>query len=229
MSKSHICVSFSGMQLYEGCPSAFQRRYILKEDTSHVPDGTSPAAVRGTRVHKGVENYLLRKEPELPEEALAFEGLFEGIRDGRDALPEEKFCFDEDWERVPFEDKERGRVRGILDIAYYDDETNTAYVQELKTGKKYPEHSKQRSLYGLAGLLMFPEADNVVVNTVYLDGALVDALTISRAQMESYQYVWQRYINKPQPPQPYTAKKNWKCRFCPYNAEVGGKCQTGKK
>lgn len=225
----HLCVSFSGMQLYEGCPSAFQRRYILKEDTSHVQDGVAPAAARGTRVHKGVENYLRRLEPELPEEALGFELLFQGIRDGRNALPEEKFAFDENWERVDFEDKAKGRVRGILDIAYYEEETNTAYIQELKTGKKYPEHAKQRSLYGLAGLLMFPEASCVVANTIYLDGAMVDALTIMADQMESYQYVWTRHINRTQPPQAYRAKKSFRCGWCPYNAEVGGKCQTGKK
>lgn len=224
----HICVSFSGMQLYEQCPSAFQRRYILQEDTSHMDGGSSPAAMRGTRVHRGVELYLKGYEEELPEEAMGFEGLFEGIRDNREPLAEESFGFDENWERVPFEDKERGRVRGILDVVYEDPETKTVYVQELKTGKKYGEHALQRSLYGLAGLLLFPDAEICICNTIYLDGAVVDHLEINRGQEGTYQYFWQRNINKSQPPQPYTAKKGWKCRFCPYNADVGGTCQTGK-
>ena len=222
-----ICVSFSGMQLYESCPSAFQRRYITKEDTSHVKEGTSPAASRGTRVHKGVEDYLLKKEPELPDEALSFEMLFESIRDERNPLPEEQFCFNERWGRVPFEDKKNGRVRGILDVAYEFD--GVAYVQELKTGKIYEEHAKQRSLYALAGLLMFPETDRVQVNTIYLDAAKVNPLVVERGGIDSYKYLWERNINKVQPPQPYQAKKNWKCAYCPYNADVGGKCQTGKK
>lgn len=214
------------MELYNSCPSAFQRRYITKESTAHVKEGTSPAAARGTRVHKGVENYLIGAA-ELPEEAMAFETMFEKIRDERNPLPEEQFCYDEDWVRVPFTNKERGRVRGILDIVY--EHEGMVYVQELKTGKLYDEHAKQRSLYGLAGLLMFPGASAVTVQTIYLDPAIVKPLVIERGQIDSYKYMWERNVNKVQPPQDYPARKNWKCAYCPYNADVGGKCLTGKK
>lgn len=217
----NLCVSFSGMQLYNTCPSAFQRRYILQEET-HGDGKPSDAAARGTRIHRGVELFLRGVEDELPDEALSFEGLFYALRDEREAQPEKQFAFDPEWNEVEFSDKENAQVRGILDIVY--EHEGRCMVMELKTGKKYEEHALQRSLYGLAGALLYPDTDTVTVQTIYLDGAVVDETTFMRGQVDTYKWVWQRYVNKCQPPQPYPQRPSWKCRFCEYHKDKGGKC-----
>jgi hypothetical protein len=215
-----ICVSFSGMQLYDQCPSAFQRRYIEKEVTAG--DGApSDAMLRGSRIHKGCENYLLDKG-DLPDEAEGFTELFKAMKHERQAQPEVKFAFNEDWEPTKFSDKETAQVRGILDIIHTNGDT--CYVNELKTGKKYPEHSLQRSLYGLAGGLLHPECSTIVVQTVYLDQNEVVPMTLHRDQLPTYTWTWQRFINKCQPPQPYPQRPSWKCRFCAYHEGAGGTC-----
>lgn len=215
-----ICVSFSGMQMYDQCPSSFKRRYITLEETAKDSGGNA-AMARGSRIHKGCEEFLLDHAP-LPDEAQSFAQFFTAIKEERDAEPEVKFAFNLDWEPTKFNDKETAQVRGILDIIHTDGET--CFVTELKTGKKYPEHALQRSLYGLAGGLRHPNCSTIVVQTMYLDANKVDTTTFLSEQLPSYQWTWQRLINKVQPPQQYPQRPSWKCRFCNYHQEAGGTC-----
>ena len=215
-----ICVSFSGMQLYNQCPSAFQRRYVTKEP---VPKGeASPAMTRGTRVHEGVESYLLHHTEELPDEAMGFEGLFTEMRDKYDTSPELQWAFDPEWEEVNFTDTDEAMVRGVLDAGY--EHEGVAHVIELKTGKMYEEHADQRSLYGLAGALLYPDNETILVETIYLDAGIKHFTEFSMAQLPSLQWIWQRTINGCQPPQPYPQRKSWKCKWCPYHEDKGGMC-----
>ena len=89
----------------------------------------------------------------------------------------------------------------MVDIVYEHD--GVCNVVELKTGKKYEDHALQRSLYGLAGALLYPDVDMINVRTVYLDGGMTDELSFSSGQVTTYKYIWQRFINKCQPPQPH--------------------------
>jgi hypothetical protein len=215
-----ICVSFSGMQMYDQCPSSFQRRYILKEES--VGEGTvSDAMKRGSRIHSGCENYLLGNG-DLPVEAKSFTMLFQQLRDEREARPEVKWAFNADWELTKFSDKATAQVRGILDIIHEND--GVCYVTELKTGKKYPEHSLQRSLYGLAGGMLYPDCEVITVQTIYLDSGEVVPTVFHADQIPTYQWTWQRLINKCQPPQQYPQRPSWKCRFCNFHEDKGGTC-----
>ena len=223
---TEICVSHSGMGLYASCPSAFARKYVWKEETLQGDKPPSPAALRGTRVHNGCEKFLLGHEDEIPEEAESFRGLFYALRDERQAEPEVRFCFNDAWEAVPFNDKEGGKVRGILDIIYEHD--GTCHVFEIKTGKIYDDHSQQRSLYALAGLLLYPEAHTVRCTNLYLDGAVQKTTELVRGQLGTWKYHWDRKINKCQPPQPYKATPSWKCQWCPYSEHLGGLCKESK-
>lgn len=209
------------MQLHEQCPSAFQRKYITKEPTSSEGE-VSEAMTRGTRIHRDIEHYLLGHVDDLPHEALSFEQMLKTLREERDVRPEAQWAFDENWEQVSFGDKEHARVRGILDIAYQHEDT--AHVKELKTGKVYKEHATQRSLYGLAGALMFPEAKVIQVDTIYLDAGIVHPTTFNDWTTPTQKWNWERRINAVQPPKPYPQKASWKCKFCAYHEVKGGTC-----
>ena len=113
------------------------------------------------------------------------------------------------------------KIRGFMDNVYNGDKL---VVHEWKTGKEYDSHSLQRSLYGLASLLLFPEYDDVEVITVYLDQKVNRPTKFTKGQQLTYQWVWQRHINKTRPPQPYPMRPSWKCRFCNYSKNRGGKC-----
>jgi hypothetical protein len=214
------------MNLYQSCPSAFRRKYLDHEETLQGDAPPSPAALRGTRVHRGCELFLLKKEDEIPPEAEGFRGLFYALRDEREARPEFRWAFDDNWEPVSFGDKENGKVRGVLDIDYEHD--GTCHIFEIKTGKIYEDHPKQRNLYGLAGLLLYPEAHTVRVTNLYLDGGLQKTTEIMRGQVDTWKYHWDRKINGVQPPQPYKATPSWKCQWCPYSKHLGGLCTDSK-
>ena len=218
-----MTVSFSGMQLYEGCPSAFERRYILKEE---LPKGKPhPAMARGLTIHEGVENYLGGAECQIPDEAVSFEGLLESLRDERDVKCECKFALTEDWEVVPFTDP-RAMVRGVLDGLYAHE--GVVHVWEWKTGRWYAEHALQRSLYALAGLALYPYCNDVIVQTVYFDQAKMEALEVNRDYTAAHKRVWKQRADAPQPPQVYKQTPNWKCnkakKYCDYHVKSGGTC-----
>ena len=224
---TELCVSYSGMSLYGQCPSAFNRRYNLKEKTPSSDGKPSEAMLRGTRVHKGVENFLLGEADDIPEEAESFRGLFYAIRDERESEPEKRFGFTDDWSETTFGDTQTGSVRGMLDIAYEHD--GVAYVFELKTGKIYEDHQKQQNLYSLAGLLLYPEVREVRCSLVYLDGGIEKSVVTPRKREDTWKHYWRKKIVACQPPQEYKATPSWKCRFCDYNVDKGGTCDEGKQ
>ena len=218
-----ITVSFSGMGLYQGCPSAFKRRYIDKEV---LPERPVPLAMaRGTHIHAGVEDYLNGDPVQIPDAAMSFEGLLEALKTERHCMSEVKFGLTEDWDIVPFDDT-TAMVRGVLDGAY--EHEGVAHVFEWKTGKWYDEHAKQRSLYALAGLALFPFCDRVVVQTVYFDLAKVEELELERKYMAAHQRIWKQRADEVQPPQGYKQTPNWKCKqkrkWCDYHVKNGGTC-----
>lgn len=215
-----MTVSYSGLMLYEQCPSAFNRRYNLKQETKESPP--SDAMERGLRVHQEVEAYLEGSFNRVPKEALCFKDLLTAMRDTRNPLSEVKWGLTVDWELTHFDDKNDGMVRGIFDAVYQIDET--VMVLEWKTGKIYPDHGKQRSLYGLAGLAMYPDAEWVNVQTVYFDQDDVKELAFSRAQAKPHERLWHNKIQSAVEPQEYPQKPSWKCKYCNYNAANGGEC-----
>lgn len=217
-----MALSYSGYNMYVDCPSSFQRRYILKEKTSAeepTPE-SAPAMFRGLDMHQAVEDLLNDKRNDLPKEISQYTPFAIGLRT-KGASAEEAFAFDSKWERVDFDNPE-AEIRGLLDCKLCTDEDLVIY--EWKTGKVYESHVHQRSLYGLAALLMHPEHKTVTVITTYFDQGQNNQTVYHRDMLTTYKWVWERHINKTKPPQPYPMKPSWKCRYCDYSKNRGGKC-----
>ena len=157
----------------------------------------------------------------LSHEMLRFRDFLDVLRKYQ-AEPERKWAFNQDWVQVDFEDKENGMIRGILDAISLVD--GVLEVYEWKTGRKYPDHAQQRILYGLAGLLMYPEVEKCLVTTLYIDTGEKPYTEMLRSSIGEYKWIWERKVNQCQPPQPYTMRPNWKCKFCEYSKRNGGKC-----
>lgn len=218
-----LTASFSGMMLYRDCPSAYKRRYI---DREQLPTGpVNEKMQRGLDVHAGVEDFLNDEPCQLPDSAMSFEGLLKALRKDRDVKSECKFALTEDWDMVPFSDP-TAMVRGVLDGIYAHEDV--VHVFEWKTGKWYDDHAKQRSLYALAGLAMYPELDEVHVQTVYFDLGKIEAMDLHRDYMAAHQRIWKQRADEVQPPQDYPQTPNWKCKqktkWCDYHVKNGGTC-----
>ena len=219
-----ITVSYSGLGLYKQCPSAFQRKCVLKEPAMEPTPESAPALFRGKAMHAEIEDLLEGRRDSLHGDMKFYEQFLSGLRSAG-ATAENKFAFDHNWDRVDF-DSEAAMIRGIDDAAILDQETKTLHVYDWKTGKKYPEHAEQRALYGLAGLLTYPQAERTIVSHVYLDQRKTESTEFHADGTEGMKWMWERRCNKVQPPQPYPETPSWKCKFCNYSQRNGGKCQN---
>jgi len=217
-------LSYSGYSLYQKCPSAFKRKYLLKEKGAGKPSREeAPQMYRGTDVHTNVEGFFKNEHHDLCEEVSFYHDWMRGLRTAG-AIPEMEFCFDKDWNRVPFSDEENGLIRGFIDLHLPDKENKIIHTYEWKTGKMYPEHSDQRHLYGMATLLIYDWCQEAHVTTVYTD--LRDNVTVKypRDMLKTYLWMWERKINSVRPPQPYPMRPSWKCRSCQFSKARGGTC-----
>jgi len=214
-----MTVSYSGVSMYVTCPSSFNRKYNLKEKADQPTRETAPAMFRGTDLHNAIEDFLLNKRNDLPKELKAYNEFCTGIRTHK-AIPELAFAFDNKWESVEFDDP-LAEIRGFMDAIMADTEL---IVYEWKTGKKYDEHANQRSLYGLAALILYPDYQKVRVMTVYLDQQEISETTYHKDMLVTYKWMWERKINSTKPPQMYPMRPSWKCKWCGYSKKKGGKC-----
>mgnify|MGYP003147263581 CR=1 FL=1 len=214
-------VSYSGITMYERCPRSFQLKYIIKHpEPKFVP---TDALRRGSRLHKSAEDYVNLALEKLPKELQNKKGFFDRIISVGTAMPELEFNFTREFEPIDFDDKESGYVRGIIDLVLPQEDL--LEIKEYKTGKKYDSHSDQRSLYSLAGLILFPEAKVVRTTTVYFDLKNKDeTLTVERHQLDDMKWSWSRRINRTKPPQDYPMRPGYYCQWCSFSKSKGGPC-----
>ena len=217
-----ITVSYSGLGSYNKCPNQFARRYVYKEPVEKGPP--SPPMQRGLEIHESIEDVINGKNTKVHSE-IVFYQEYVSMLAAMGAIAEAPFNFGQGWEARPFEDVDGWGTRGFLDCHVVPkEEPDKGYVQEWKTGKAYDDHSLQRDLYGLSMFLMYPDVQTVKVDTIYLDQKDTQSTEYSRDKLVTYKWVWERKINKVQPPQKYPMRPGWWCRGCPYSTRNGGSC-----
>lgn len=227
--KRSTAKSYTQYSMYKDCPRKYKLRYLDK-----VPD-TRPkqaGAVRGTNIHDHIEHYFDGTEPNLPAQVAPKlkQELFT-IKNNYEVRPEEKFCFNKNWELVDW-DAEDGMLRGVIDLIYLLDE-KTVKIEEWKSGRIYPDHPDQRGLYGMASLIIHPQAEACHVHTRYLDQKLTEEKeneiakgTYTQTANIMAKAVWEERLNRmDDPSQPYIPMPSFKCRWCPYSKPNGGPCE----
>ena len=222
--------SFSRVQTYKKCPAGYEWQYLLGHKEEYNP---GPAALRGTRIHNSIEDYYNGKREELDSEVPMdmVDHIVSHKRDGcEDARPEMKFALTKDWEITDF-DAEDAFVRGFMDNVFLYPEY--IVVHEYKSGKWYPEHGEQKALYGMICLIMFPQYQEVRVESIYTDHhrqkivPSVQPTTYMRGMLSSMKYHWTREIGKLSLPM-YPARPGFHCRWCPKSSKhKEGPCQVG--
>ena len=215
-------ISYSGLTMFEKCPRSFHLKYIVKHPEPEFV--SSPAMLRGTKLHNAAENYVRQELAELPKELKEKQGFFDRIVTLGTAQPELEFNLTEDWQSIPFEQKEDGFIRGIIDLVL--PQGNVLEIMEYKTGRVYDTHADQRALYSLAGLILYPEAEVVRTTTVYFDlGGADKTTTVERCNLETIKWSWTRRVNKTKPVgQAYPMRPGKQCNWCNFSKKKGGPC-----
>lgn len=188
MSDRPTRTSYSALTTFENCPLSYKLYYI-----DGAKDEAGAAAQRGTRLHRACELYLKGEIPieKLPIDFWKIKPILESYRELQ-ASAEEEWLIDHSWEEQKLEDDDT-RFKAVVDIHYFLTPTRLA-IRDLKTGQKY-DYSDQLETYATLGFVLYPEAEEIEVSCLYLEG-MGELVTYNRAMFpflrDALQQRWER-------------------------------------
>lgn len=215
--------SLTSLSTYEKCPAQYKYRYI---DGIKTPPAGG-AAARGSEIHASMESYLNGKSTELPNEVNIYTQLLDTLK-GKEIYPEHTIKLKRDW--TPVADGEERWYKGILDVKVLQrvrpgEEPTGAEVIDWKTGKIYPDHDDQKSLYSLAVFAEHPSVQRVWARHIYVDLGKEREKIFDRQQMHELRDAWNARVAKLEAEQEFIPKPNFMCRYCPFSKDKGGPCR----
>lgn len=216
-----MALSYSGWGTHHKCAAKYKYAYI---DKLPQPTSPGPAAERGTRIHKSVEEYIAGTAPKMDKEIHAKHGKFiHAISNTWDCTPELKWAFDKEWLPVDFKDK-TARVRGVIDLVGAKPKDAAAW--EWKTGKVYEDHLYQNHLYGLVMLATNPHIKRTTVTNYYFDQPTPAAPhTYEQKELSLMKITWQERLDRVEQDTVYVPNPSYLCRYCAFSKAAGGPCR----
>ncbi len=210
--------SLSALSSYEKCPAQYKYRHIERLPVNFKSD----AAARGTELHATIESFLKGTITELPNEINFYTQYLTQLK-GREIYPEHKVALTRDWEVTEW-DGDLCWYRGIFDlkISGAGDEVT---IIDWKTGKIYPEHDDQKSLYSLAAFSESPTVQRVRAIHVYLDLGKNREKTYDRQQLHELRASWNSRVLKLEQETEWLPNPNFMCRYCSFSRMNGGPCK----
>jgi hypothetical protein len=208
--------SLSKLKTYEQCPAKYKYQHIDKLAT---PQGA--AAARGTAIHQDIELFLLGTTPSLPDSLSIYHSWLTGLK-GKEMYPEHKVGLGKDWTPIEFDSPDVW-LRSVLDLKVLDG--NEAYVYDWKTGKVYPDHVDQKTLYTITTFAEHPNLTQVTAMHVYVDLGKNTQVTYHRDQAEQMKQLWQMRINRLEGDTSFLPRPDYGCRWCQFSRAKGGPCR----
>lgn len=221
--------SFSSLGWYEKCPYMVYLKRIERVPEAEQPED-SPL-VRGNIIHDEAEQFVDGRLPELPQSLRKFKREFESLRelyvDG-EVLLEEDWAFDTNWEPCAIDWDILWHISKCDAVIQHDETTFT--IIDYKTGKSWGnevKHAQQGSLYAVALMCRYPQAESITVEFWYLDEGKTKKRHYTREKliptMASFTKRGLTMTSATEfPPKPNTMN----CKWCPYGVFKGnGRCQ----
>jgi hypothetical protein len=219
--------SYSALKTFEECA---YRTYIQR--VKKIPEPPSPAADRGTAIHKLAEDFVKGEIGELPQELSKFADNFHELRalfaEAKVEL-EGEWGFSLDWEPVGWMVPQTwARIK--LDAMVHQDETS-ARVIDYKTGKKFGNeipHGQQCLLYAIAAFFRYPQLQFVRTELWYLDKGESTLRNFTRDEAMQFAPGFHRrgVVMTTTTDFPPTPSKD-SCRWCPYGKGEHPECTWG--
>lgn len=218
--------SFSRLNDYRQCAKKAFYKHLMK-----LKEPGSPALERGSAVHEEAQVFAQKTaRVKCPESLETFEAEFRVLQKNRATLvTEQQWCFTKDWKLTGWFDADAW-CRIIVDAAYVktDGKRKTLVVIDYKTGKLNDQHLEQLDLYALAGLLQYPDVDDVEVQLWYVDHGvqrpdspklytLKDLLTLKKK--------WSGAVRGMFADKVFREKPGKSCTWCHFSKGKGGPCR----
>jgi len=221
--------SLSKLQVYEDCPAKFKYQYL---DRVPVPEPTDPdhPFVRGRRIHKLAEDYLLGTTPEdaLPDELANFSEEMRALR-AHKPLVEIKWAYARDLSPTGWMTRGRNAtwLRMVADaVANYGD--GHVDVFDHKTGRKYPDKAKdQADLLAWGTFRRYDTVQTVSVVYWYLDQDDELALDYNRADAPALIQSFVPRVTAMETETTWPPRPSRLCGWCPFSRGEGGPCAHG--
>lgn len=210
--------SYSAWAGLMSCPMRFFRSYVLGERGPKVP-----AMERGNEIHKLAEFYLTRRFDGVPPELKRLKPEYLALRKEK-PIVEQFWGVDQRWKTKEWNSWCVIKMDAVLPPKKMD---GWLWLQDLKTGREYPDHWKQGSLYGAVGLSKYPDLEGVISefwyadqpvgkNTVTYTFPLKEVKALKEYWLEQGEQVMQpRKLYLPQPSENA-------CRWCHLRSDKGG-------
>lgn len=217
--------SYSRYRDWKRCPFLAKCKHV-----DRLKEPGSPAMERGGAVHKMAQDYVEAKRApaKISDELACFEVEFKDLRKAK-ALCENEWAFRTDWTPTGWFDADAW-CRVKMDAHYVDTKQNRLVVIDHKTGKvpESEEYVEQEELYAVAGLLKYPDVDDVEVKFWYLDAGEVfpDPPAIyTREQLPALMKKWGVRVKPMLADTRFPPRANWACGRCHFSKAKGGPCK----
>lgn len=225
--------SFSAYTQYLRCPLSV---FFERVQRVRMPEEKSPVLERGDRVHKAAETYVSTSgRPQMIPELRHYADRLKDFRRRR-ARTELEWAFTSAWTPTGWLAPDAW-LRMKLDVLHEQTAPPAVYVGDYKTGRVYPEHAQQRSLYGLGALTLVKlgalaggaKATTVTVEHLYTDTTQLATEQYGLKDLEPLKAEWVRRTEQMLNDTTYNAQPGNHCRWCKFAVSRGGPCVEEKK
>lgn len=212
--------SFSRFHDYEDCPAKAAYKHL---DKMQEPKG--PALQRGADIAKMCEDVATGKVKKIPKELETYKGQFELLRT-LNPMVEQEWGFNRDWSKGSWTDWANCWLRVKLDAAALDGPDVIDAIDD-KTGKVYPYHKDQLSLYATVVMIMFPAVKLVRTHLWYLDQP-IDAYAVDEFSIKQKPALikdWEKKVKPMFNDREFLPKPGVACMWCHFSKKKGGPCK----
>jgi RecB family exonuclease len=200
-----------------------------------IQEPENPHLVKGNRTHTLANTFVgatgpKAKLPKLAEGLEKFKPRLEALRKAA-ARIEIEWAFTRDWSPTGWFDKDAW-LRVKLDACRDSTKPPEVEVVDYKTGKLYPDHKQQRSLYALAGLRLVQigqlaggSKDVALTAThLYTDTGFVAEESFGMKNLVPLKREWTTRTKEMLADTEFRAKTGPHCRWCKFAKSKGGPC-----
>lgn len=213
-----LAQSHSKINTYETCPRKYQLIYV---DKSYKEDGDNPYFIKGQRLHKQLENYVVSKLADEPDMA---KGMSIASRNAipivnklmakfPDYYPEQKICVDKNYNKLAWFSKD-AYYRAIIDFLAMS--KVEAVLLDYKSGKvrPYEGFGGQLHLSGFLMMMLYPKLQRVTSSYLYLEHKETITITIGRSDVMELKNHFEDKYKEINSDEEFKPKRNEFCMYC---------------
>lgn len=226
-----IALSWSRLSDYHQCPLKFRLKYLDKNQKFKEDESQSPHLVRGSNVHKALENYVVQATSNgelevtvssLPEVEQAKPFADRYIKNYEQVIPETQIAINKDWQRVEWFASD-AYYRAIFDVIAIRPADVT--IIDWKTGKMRdydggPSGMGQLHLSAGIALHLWPEVPEVNTVYAYVDHRKTLPKKFLRDDAQKIREHFDHMYDVVNSDESFKPKVNEFCKWCPATRDM---------